>query len=117
MLTLPAALQLVEAEAFASNTAMDMGIPPDGMTAIGERAFVGCQYLYQVELPATVISIAGNAFEGCGPVIIRCDAGSYAGQYAHSLTVNLRQAASILPAGSRHVRPHGFITKRSVPVS
>ena len=46
MLTLPAALQLVEAEAFASNTAVDMVIPPDGMKAIGERAFVGCQYLY-----------------------------------------------------------------------
>ena len=92
MLTLPAALQLVEAEAFASNTAVDMVIPPDGMTAIGECAFTGCQYLYQVEIPATVISIADNAFEGCGPVIIRCDAGSYAGQYAqvHGLTVSLR---------------------------
>ena len=38
---------------------------PDGVTAIGKRAFRGCTSLTQVTIPSSVTSIGWVAFEGC----------------------------------------------------
>ena len=38
---------------------------PDGMTAIGDRAFSGCHSLRSIQLPAGIKAIGDWAFEGC----------------------------------------------------
>ena len=52
------------------------------VTSIGSRAFAGCENLYYIEIPASVLSIAEDAFEGSGQVIIGCLEESEAYQYA-----------------------------------
>ena len=39
---------------------------PDGVTTVGERAFLNCSGLNEVTIPDTVTSIGSGAFEGCG---------------------------------------------------
>ena len=69
LLTLPAQLKTVEAEAC-------MGLPcegiivPDGCARIDSRAFADCQNLIYLRMPATVTDIAADAFEGCERVRI-----------------------------------------------
>ena len=38
---------------------------PDGVTSIGEEAFVGCMSLVEVDLPESVVEIGRGAFRGC----------------------------------------------------
>jgi len=39
---------------------------PEGVTAIGANAFIGCSRLTRVTLPSTIRSIGAGAFNGCG---------------------------------------------------
>lgn len=64
---LPDGLTSIYEEAF-SGTSCDAVIIPDGCSSIGKRAFADCKHLLYVYLPASVTSIASDAFEGCGDV-------------------------------------------------
>ncbi len=67
--SLPADLKTIEEEAFAG-AAFEAVLLPDGCTAIGSRAFADCPNLVYVRIPASVVSIAEDAFAGCGQVMI-----------------------------------------------
>ena len=66
---LPSELKVIEEEAF-SGAAFGAVLIPDGCTAIGSRAFADCLNLVYVRIPASVASIAEDAFEGCKQVVI-----------------------------------------------
>ena len=69
VLRLPANLKEIEEEAFES-LPCEAVIIPDGCTTIGSRAFAYCTNLMYVRIPASVTSIAEDAFEGCARVRI-----------------------------------------------
>lgn len=76
-LELPESLSVIEAEAFVGVSA-SIVILPDGCREIQSRAFADNPGLEYVYIPASVTSIAPDAFEGCPDVIIAAS-----GEYAH----------------------------------
>ncbi|MBR1822121.1 MAG: leucine-rich repeat protein, partial [Clostridia bacterium] len=69
VLRLPAGLREIEGEAFMGLSCQAV-IIPDGCTTIGARAFADCAGLIYVRIPASVTSIADDAFDGCASVRI-----------------------------------------------
>lgn len=80
-MTLPAILQFIEDEAFLRGNFISVRIP-EGVMSIGSRAFANCNRLEQIEIPASVTSIAADAFEGTDGFVIYCPEGSYAEIFA-----------------------------------
>lgn len=78
-LTLPTALKTVKREAFLGAQAEEI-ILPDGCETIESRAFADCTRLRSVTIPATVTSVAPDAFEGCTGITVITPAGSTAAQ-------------------------------------
>ena len=76
-----ASVKTIKKEAYAANSFTAVRIK-SGTEKIGARAFLNCRSLCQIEIPQSVNSIADNAFEGCTEVLILCEDGSYAQQYA-----------------------------------
>lgn len=64
-------------------------IPPQ-VTAIGPKAFAGCRDLEEIYLPPSVAEIAPDAFAGCEKVVMHVREGSaaeaYAREHAHTST-------------------------------
>ena len=77
---LPAFLKTIEDEAFFGISAEVIRVP-DGAVSIGSKAFAGIGNLRQIYIPASVTSIAPNAFDG-DDVVIFGKANSYAETYA-----------------------------------
>ena len=69
LLTLPSDLQSVESEAFM-NSSCEAVILPEGCVSVGARAFANCPRLRYIRIPSSVVSIAGDAFEGSDSVVI-----------------------------------------------
>ena len=69
ILELPANLTAIDTEAFAG-AACQCVVVPDGCVSIGPRAFADCPNLVYVRIPASVKTVAEDAFEGCGDVWI-----------------------------------------------
>jgi hypothetical protein len=67
---------------FNEDTALTEVILPNTIKTISLAAFYGCVNLTSITIPDSVTFIADNAFNGCDKVVISCDAGSYAEQYA-----------------------------------
>ena len=89
VMKLPAGLKIIRREAFQGSPA-ECFVLPDGCVEIGERAFADCAKLRQVKIPASVTTIADNAFEGCGEgLVIVAPKGSMAESFAqaHGITV------------------------------
>ena len=76
---LPAALTEIGPEAFAGSSFAAVMIP-DGCTAIGSKAFANCTALERIYIPASVTTIAPDAFDGCHPIIC-APAGSAAAAF------------------------------------
>ena len=66
-LKLPKNVRLI-AGAFAGNTNLKSVTLREGLTAIGDMAFMGCHSLTEVNIPSTVTEIGSNAFYGCSSV-------------------------------------------------
>ena len=64
-----AMLKEIEDEAFMG-LAVEGIIIPDGCTTIGSKAFADCPNLIYIKIPASVTSIADDAFEGSNQVRI-----------------------------------------------
>ena len=69
VLRLPADLKSVDQEAFSGSGAVFV-IIPDGCQAIDSRAFANCRNLLGIRIPASVTSIAGDAFLGTTGIVI-----------------------------------------------
>ncbi len=70
--------------AFANCTGLtDMSIP-ENVRSIGIQAFADCVNMTDIKIPTQVISIHETAFDGCGKLIIHCEKGSFAEEYARS---------------------------------
>lgn len=67
-LTLPDALAVIEEEAFCGAANLGCVVLPDGATEIGSRAFADSS-LASINLPATLTSIADDAFDGCAATL------------------------------------------------
>lgn len=72
VLRLPAAVTVIESEAFAGTAAQAVVIP-DGATTIGSGAFSGNSSLLYVQVPESVTQIADDAFAGCEQVTVICE--------------------------------------------
>ena len=81
VLTLPADTASIETEAFTQTSAQEI-ILPEGITAVGERAFADCENLILATLPATLESIAPTAFAGNDALTLLCAPGSAAEAFA-----------------------------------
>lgn len=69
VLRLPRHLKTIEPEAFYGLNC-EAVILPDGCETIGAKAFSDCKKLIYVFIPASVVHIADNAFDGCGDLLI-----------------------------------------------
>ena len=83
-LVLPAGLIEIQDEAFEGSIGFGEVVIPDGAERIGNKAFSDCGRLTLIHIPDTVAEIASDAFLDSNNVVIFCDAGSYAAQYAHT---------------------------------
>ena len=82
VLYLPGDVLEIGAEAFAGSAAFQQIVIPDTVTAIPSRAFANCRNPLVICIPDSVTSIAEDAFEGVSFVILVCEEGSFAQEYA-----------------------------------
>lgn len=89
-LKLPAALTIIEEEAFSGLTVQVIDLRGTKIKTIANNAFRNCVDLVAIYIPNSVTSIADNAFYGCLNVTIHCVQGSNADSYAseHGLSVS-----------------------------
>lgn len=88
-LKLPNALVALDKEAFAGTSIVTVECP-QGLTAIGSRAFADCSELEWIILPSSVEEISADAFENCTNFIIYGDKGSFSEMYAKELGIKFR---------------------------
>lgn len=83
LMTLPADLTEIGAEAFSDVSAQRVQIP-EGCTSIGSRAFSECDGLMYIAIPDSVTFIADDAFEGSNDMLlVYCSEGSAAYDYVY----------------------------------
>lgn len=66
------------------NSAVEAVILPSGIESIGWFAFYGCVGLRSIAIPSSVKTIEYGAFDGCTSLVIYCEKGSFAEEYAKS---------------------------------
>ena len=76
-LNLPSGLKTIENEAFAEINAFIVRLP-NGCIEIQSRAFLNCSNLRRIYVPASVSSVALDAFDGCPNLCIYAPEGSIA---------------------------------------
>ena len=107
VLTMPAALQIIEEEAFYGSTSIDKVVLPDNVKEIREKAFANST-LSEINLPGSITFIDPTAFDGCSSVIARTYPGSYAEGYAkehenlenHTIPTNTSTETTVNADGS-----------------
>lgn len=83
ILSLPSNVPRIEEETFYGDISLEEVQIPFGTTYIGPRAF-GYTSVEYVHIPVTVDTIADDAFEGSGSVVISSPARAYAREYAQT---------------------------------
>ena len=81
VLTMPAALQIIDEEAFYGSTSVDRVVLSNKVTEIRSRAFANST-LSEINLPASITYIAEDAFDGPDKVTVSATEGSYAYRWA-----------------------------------
>lgn len=76
-----AAVTSLGVESFARSTVTEVHLP-EGVLAIGDRAFFECAELQKVTLPASLQSVGKFAFNNCPNLVLRVPVGSWAESYA-----------------------------------
>lgn len=74
--------------AFEGNQYIAAIIVPAGITKIDWFAFYGCTALFDVTLPASITDIGHAVFDGCAKPTITCPQNSYAAEYAKSYGIS-----------------------------
>ena len=97
-LTLPAALQVVDVEAFYGSSSIQQVILPEGITEIRARAFANST-LSEINLPDSLTFIDPSAFDGPDKVTVTANEGTYAYDWAVaygyiSLNLTIRSLSS-----------------------
>ena len=90
---LPGELTIIEDEAFFGDKSLETVILPEGITAIGSKAFADSS-LQRINLPNSLTSIAKDAFDDTQDVQFYAEEGSYACQW---LAENGFQPANAVP--------------------
>jgi hypothetical protein len=98
-LLLPAALTVIEDEAFRGSGAKKVYLP-DGVTSIGALAFADCKSMTEIRVPASVSDIAPDAFDGHNRTLTiyapdRSAAKAYANQ--HGISFHIEKNEYVLP--------------------
>ena len=93
VLRMPSMLLEIEDEAMLGVKANVIDMRNSNITTIGRKAFGGNNNLETAYLPASIRSIADDAFDGSNYVIIVCPKGSYADTWAtkHGIAVEYEQ--------------------------
>ena len=86
---LPQSLEVIDKEAFASDSSIEKVVVPDGTGEIRSRAFAYSS-VTEVSLPQSIESIASDAFLGCTDVTILVYEDSYAHKWAVSSGLKYR---------------------------
>lgn len=88
-LKLPAALTLIEEEAFSGLSVQVIDLRGTKVKTIESNAFKNCVDLLEIYIPNSVTTIASNAFYGCLNVTIHCVQGSSADSFATANKINV----------------------------
>ena len=72
----------INSYAFAGNTTLTKVTLSEGITKIGDGAFMQCRNVIAVEIPDSVTEIGESAFSGCNDLVIYARNDSYAIEYA-----------------------------------
>ena len=98
---LPDELEIIEEEAFYGTQAERIHIK-NNCRSIGASAFADSSSLRYVYIPASVIEISPNAFDGDSNLCIICSSNSAAEAYAneHSIDYQLDETAAFVPVRS-----------------
>ncbi|MBQ7580228.1 MAG: leucine-rich repeat protein [Clostridia bacterium] len=80
--TIGSGIKVIDTDTFRFCSSLESFVVPGSVTSIGAYAFASCTSLQTIEIPSSVTSIGEKAFSGSNNVTIKCEAGSYAEQYA-----------------------------------
>ena len=80
-LQIPGHVKVIQDGAFQNDSSLRQVILPDGLISIGAAAFAGTR-LTHINFPASLASIAENAFSGCSEVICEAQENTAGWQYA-----------------------------------
>ena len=94
IMTLPASLKAIEANAFDGDQALDVVILPDGVESIGAKAFADSSVSI-IRLPESLKSIDDTAFEGCEDLTVLTADGSAAQKWCEENGVDCQIEAQI----------------------
>ncbi len=81
-INLPDSISYIASSAFYACTKLDNITLPSNITEICSRTFDGCSNITKINIPSSVKAISKDAFAGCNNLVIHCEQGSYAEQFA-----------------------------------
>jgi len=102
VMTLPEGIQTIEAETFDGTDALDSVVLPEGITAIGSRAFADSS-ISSINLPRSITSIAADAFDNCPNLTAVVKSGSYAMEFCKENGIPYKVEAVVQPTSGNPI--------------